>query len=175
MLRDWFILQGETETNEQERTVSFLSIHSLFSFDPKKYQMHTVIFCELAACKILFAKIARSTYRLGLTWSTYRHFRPSQSLKWITVKWLNSWQTITRGGCVTGSLKTSFVRPILIYFELEARLHLLLSFEWTLTRLTNKLRQNIVFSYSEMIPVSFSLFLLSIYLSLSLFFGKLWF
>ena len=74
---------------------------------------------------------------------------------------------------MTGSLKTSFSRPIVIYFELEARLDLVLSFEWTLTRLTNKLRQNIVFSYSEMIPVSFSLFLLSV--SVSLFFGKLWF
>ena len=36
---------------------------------------------------------------IGLTWNTYRHFRPSQSHKWITVKWLNSSQTITRGGC----------------------------------------------------------------------------
>ena len=35
----------------------------------------------------------------------------------------------------------------------------LLSFEWTLTRPKNSLRQNIVFSYSEIIPVSFSLFL----------------
>ena len=42
--------------------------------------------------------------------------------------------------------------------NLEASLHSLLSFAWTLTRPTNfnRLRQNIVFSYSERIPVSFS-------------------
>ena len=42
--------------------------------------------------------------------------------------------------------------------NLEASLHSLLSFAWTLTRPTNfnLLRQNIVFSYSERIPVSFS-------------------
>ena len=42
--------------------------------------------------------------------------------------------------------------------NLEASLHSLLSFGWTLTRPTNfnLLRQNIVLSYSERIPVSFS-------------------
>ena len=41
----------------------------------------------------------------------------------------------------------------------EASLHLLLSFTWTLTHPTiNYLRQNIVFLYSEMIPVSSSFF-----------------
>ena len=47
-------------------------------------------------------------------------------------------------------------RPILIYFEF--RIHSLLSFAWTLTRPTNfnLLRQNIVFSYSQRISVSFS-------------------
>ena len=42
--------------------------------------------------------------------------------------------------------------------NLEASLHSLLSFAWTLTRPTffNLLRQNIVFSYSKRIPVSFS-------------------
>ena len=42
--------------------------------------------------------------------------------------------------------------------NLEASLHSLLSFAWTLTRPTNVnlLQQNIVFSYSEKIPVSFS-------------------
>ena len=34
--------------------------------------------------------------------------------------------------------------------NLEASLHPLLSFAWTLTRPANYLRQNIVFSYSEM-------------------------
>ena len=38
--------------------------------------------------------------------------------------------------------------------NLEASLHSLLTFAWTLTR--PLLRQNIVFSYSERIPVSFS-------------------
>ena len=43
--------------------------------------------------------------------------------------------------------------------NLEASLHLLLSFTWTLTHPTiNYLRQNIVFLYSEMIPVSSSFF-----------------
>ena len=52
------------------------------------------------------------------------------------------------------SLKTPSSRPILIYFEFRSKL----SFEWTLTRPTNfnLLRQNIVLSYSERIPVSFS-------------------
>ena len=42
--------------------------------------------------------------------------------------------------------------------NLEASLHSLLSFAWTLTSPTNFnwLRQNIVFSYPERIPVSFS-------------------
>ena len=42
--------------------------------------------------------------------------------------------------------------------NLEANLHSLLSFAWTLTRPTNfnLLRQNIVFSYSQRISVSFS-------------------
>ena len=43
--------------------------------------------------------------------------------------------------------------------NLEAKLRSLLSFAWTLTRPTNYLRQNIVFSYPEMIRVSFSLLL----------------
>ena len=56
------------------------------------------------------------------------------------------------------SLKTPSSRPILIYFEFRSKL----SFEWTLTRPTNfnLLRQNIVLSYSERIPVSFSWLLL---------------
>ena len=60
----------------------------------------------------------------------HRHFRPSQNRKWITAKWLT-----------------------------QGTLHSLLSFAWTLTRPTNfnLLRQNIVFSYSDRIPVSFFL------------------
>ena len=51
-------------------------------------------------------------------------------------------------------------RPISMCFDFRSKPSLtLLSFAWTLTRPTNYLRQNIVFSYSEMIPVSFSLFL----------------
>ena len=46
---------------------------------------------------------------------------------------------------------------LLTHVNLEASLHSLLSFEWVLTRPKNSLRQNIVFSYSEMIPVSFFL------------------
>ena len=49
--------------------------------------------------------------------------------------------------------------PFQYILNLEASLHSLLSFAWTLTRPTNYLRQNIVFSYPEMIRVSFSLFL----------------
>ena len=49
-------------------------------------------------------------------------------------------------------------RPFWYILNLEASLHSLLSFEWTLIRPANfnLLRQNIVFSYSERIPVSFS-------------------
>ena len=57
-------------------------------------------------------------------------------------------------------------RPILIYFEFRSK-----SFAWTLTRPTNYLRQNIVFSYSEM---SFFFLIISLFFffffSLSLFF-----
>ena len=49
--------------------------------------------------------------------------------------------------------------PFQYVLNLEANLHSLLSFAWTLTRPTNYWRQNIVFSYPEMIRVSFSLFL----------------
>ena len=69
-------------------------------------------------------------------------------------------ETITRGGCEESLTRTPSSSPMLICFEfLEASLHALLSFTWTITRPTNLLRQNIVFSYSEMIPVSFSFFL----------------
>ena len=49
--------------------------------------------------------------------------------------------------------------PFQYILNSEASLHSLLSFAWTLTRPKNYLRQNIGFSYSEMIRVSFSLFL----------------
>ena len=57
------------------------------------------------------------------------------------------------------SLKTPSSRPNLIYFEFRSKPSLIvLSFAWTLTLPTNfnLLRQNIVFSYSESIRVSFS-------------------
>ena len=55
----------------------------------------------------------------------------------------------------------SFKTPLLVtnfIFEFRKRIHLLLSFAWTLTRPTNfnLSRQNIVFSYSQRISVSFS-------------------
>ena len=56
-------------------------------------------------------------------------------------------------------------RPILIYFEVRSK-----SFAWTLTRPTNYLRQNIVFSYSEM-----SFFFLIISLFFFIFFFSLFF
>ena len=72
---------------------------------------------------------------------------------------------------MTESLKTRlFATPSFFFL---ASLHSLLSFEWSLTCPTNLLRQNIVFSHSEMIPVSFSFFLppsLSLSLSLLFFF-----
>ena len=89
---------------------------------------------------------------------------------------INSWQTITRGSCVSKAWKPPSWRLILIYLNLEASLHSLLSFAWTLTRPTNYSRQNIVFSYPEMIRVSFSLFLsLSVfcYFTLLLIFMKI--
>ena len=47
--------------------------------------------------------LARHEILTDLAWHEilHRHFRPSQSRKWITAKWLTAWQT----------------RPILIYFE----------------------------------------------------------
>ena len=54
--------------------------------------------------------------------SSYRHFRPSQSRKWITALWMiNSWQTITRDGCVGKAWKPPSSRPILLYFEFKGR------------------------------------------------------
>ena len=54
--------------------------------------------------------------------SSYRHFRPSQSRKWITALWMiNSWQTITRRGCVGKAWKPPSSRPILLYFEFKGR------------------------------------------------------
>ena len=70
-------------------------------------------------------------------------------------------------------------RPISwIYFEFRSKLHSLLSFAWTLTRPTNYLRQNIVFSYSEMsfffliISLFFVFFLLFFVIFLLLIFTK---
>ena len=60
--------------------------------------------------------------------------------------------------------------PFQYILNSEASLHSLLSFAWTLTRPKNYLRQNIGFSYSEMIRVSFSLFLVSFCFSLLFYF-----
>ena len=50
----------------------------------------------------------------------HRHFRPSQSRKWITALWMiNSWQTW--GGCVRKVWKTPSSQPILFYFEFRSR------------------------------------------------------
>ena len=56
------------------------------------------------------------------------------------------------------SLKTPSSRPILIYFEFRSKPSLITVISMD-PRPTNYLPQNIVFSYPEMIPVSFSLFL----------------
>ena len=71
---------------------------------------------------------------------------------------INSWQTITRGGCVRKAWKPPLRDPFEYILNLEASLHSLLSFASTLTRPRNfnLLRQNDVFWYSERIPVSFS-------------------
>ena len=50
----------------------------------------------------------------------HRHFRPSQSRKWITALWMiNSWQTW--GGCVRKAWKTPSSQSILLYFEFRSR------------------------------------------------------
>ena len=56
------------------------------------------------------------------------------------------------------SLKALSSRAILIYFEFRSKPSLITVIAWTLTRPTNfnLLRQNIVFSYSERMTVSFS-------------------
>ena len=71
---------------------------------------------------------------------------------------INLWQTISRGGYVRKAWKPPSSRPILIYFEFRSKPSLITVISWTLTRPTNfsLLRQNIVFSYSERIPGSFS-------------------
>ena len=98
-----------------------------------------------------------STYRLGLTWSTYQHFRPLQSHKCITIKWLNSWQTITRGGCVKKASKLPSSWPILFLnlgseFTYYCHLH-----EPSLAQQINC--NWILFSHTQRwLPASFSLF-----------------
>ena len=50
------------------------------------------------------------------------HFRPLQNLKWVTAKWLTrSWQTITRGSCLSKTWKPPSSRPISIYFEFRSK------------------------------------------------------
>ena len=76
----------------------------------------------------------------------------------VTAKWLTHGKQLQEVA-VWGTLKKPpSSRPILIYFEFRSNPYSLLTFAWTLTRPTkfNRLRQNIVFSYSERIPVSFS-------------------
>ena len=71
--------------------------------------------------------------------------------------------------------KTPSLRPILIYFEFRSKRSLITVISMD-PRPTNYLRQNIVFSYSEMTRVSFSLFLsLSVfyYVTLLLIFMKI--
>ena len=57
--------------------------------------------------------------------------------KLMRAKLVLTWQTITRGSCVRKAWKPSSSRPISIFLNLEASLHSLLSFAWTLTRPTN--------------------------------------
>ena len=108
-----------------------------------------------------------SAYRLGLTWNTYQHFRPSQSHKCITVKWLNSWQTITTGGCVKKASKPPSSWPILFLnlgseFTYYCHLH-----EPSLAQQINC--NWILFSHTRRwLPASFSLFLLLFYVILLL-------
>ena len=88
----------------------------------------------------------------------HRHFRPLQNHKWITAKWLTHGKQL-KEVAVWGTLKkTPSSRPILIYFEFRSKPSLvtLISVD---PRPTNYWQQNIVFSYPEMIRVSFSLFL----------------
>ena len=87
----------------------------------------------------------------------HRHFRSSQNRKWITAKWLTHGKQLQEV-VVWGKLENPFSRPILIYFEFRSKPSLITVIAWTLTRPTNfnLLRQNIVFSYSERMTVSFS-------------------
>ena len=91
----------------------------------------------------------------------HRHFRPSQSRIWISDKWLthgNQLQEVALWGKLK---KPPSSRPILIYFEFRSKPSLITVIcIITLTRPTNfnLLRQNIVFSYSERIPVFFFCF-----------------
>ena len=94
----------------------------------------------------------------------HRHFRPSQSRKWITAKWLTHGKQLQEVAVLGTLKKPPSSRPILIYFEFRSKPSLITVISMD-PRPTNYLRQNIVFSYPEMIRVSFSLFL-----SLSVFF-----
>ena len=97
----------------------------------------------------------------------------SQNRKWITV---NPYGKHLQEVAVWGKLENPPPRnPFLHILNLETSLHSLLSFAWTLTRPTNNLRQNIVFSCSQIIRVSFSLFLYFLFLIYYLFLQKLFY
>ena len=88
----------------------------------------------------------------------HRHFWPSQNLKWITAIWLTHGKQLQEVALWRKLENPPPRDPFQYILNLEASLHSLLSFAWTLTRPTNfnLLRQNIVFSYSQRISVSFS-------------------
>ena len=89
-------------------------------------------------------------------------FSPSQNRKWITAKWLTHGKPITRGSCVRNAYKTPLLtNHFNIYFEFRSKRSLITVIWMDPHSPTSKksLRQNIVFSYPEMIPVSFSFFL----------------
>ena len=63
---------------------------------------------------------------------------------------INSWQTITRCGCLRKAWKPPPRDPFYCILNLEASLHSLLSFAWTLTRPTNLICcDKILFSHTQ--------------------------
>ena len=83
-------------------------------------------------------------------------FLRTQSGKWITVKWLNHMANNYNRWLGEESLKTPLLsRPILISFEFRCQPNHLLFYSLAQLINCNKIHVSFVFSYSEMVPVSY--------------------
>ena len=113
------------------------------------------MFRNVPACSGMFRNVPCSGFYRRPKRQAPKLFLRSQSRKWITVK-PHGKHLQEVAGCVSKAWKPPSSRPIWIYFEFRGKPSLITVISID-PRPTNYLRQNIVFSYPEMIRVSFSL------------------